>query len=134
MDAATQEVNMDKAMADKLEADKLEQIAKLRHEIEILTYYIEGPLNDKERENISDVLTQAKANLVYTLQGHTEESNKVVSDGKTKEMALQSKIGRATKKVDDAKAEYESLMQQAAKFQEKRAKKVAEALAKEYIG
>lgn len=114
--------------------EKLEKIAKFRHEIEVLTYYLGAPLTDSEREGVENRITQLKAEVVYIQQGHNKEAEQAVAAGKTKEVAFQSKLQRAAKKAEDAKAEYDSLVQQAQQFQEKRAKKIAEALAKDFIG
>ncbi len=125
--------------ADKMESEreakeKIEKIAKFRHEIEVLTYYLGGPLTEEEKTNVEDRVVQLKAELVYMQQGHTKEAEQVVNEGKTKEVALQSKIQRAGQKMEEAKQAYDNLIQQAQNFQEKRAKKIAQALAKEYIG
>lgn len=121
-------------LTEKENNEKLEKIAKFRHEIEVLTYYLGAPLTEGEKVNVEDRVVQLKAELVYMQQGHTKEAEQVVTEGKTKEINFQNKIQRASKKMEDAKQEYDTLIQQAQKFQEKRAKKIAQVLAKEYKG
>lgn len=122
-------------LTEKENNEKLEKIAKFRHEIELLTYYAGGPLTEEELRGVNDRITQLKSEVVFAQLGdYTDEAKQVAEKAKSKSIALQSKVQRAQKKANDAKAEYDELLAKVYKFNEGLAKKAAEALAKEYVG